>query len=437
MTQIPLNAQAVNKIIAANNIKRIGKASIREVKKIIDDVEKELKVKFVRMEMGIPGLPTVQCGIDAQIKALKDGLSAIYPDIYGTTELKEQTKLFVKNFLDVEVREDSCVPVTGSMQGSFATFMTLARMDAKKNKLLFIDPGFPVQKQQCKILGIDIERFDVYEYRGEKLESKLESYLQKGDIAGVVYSSPNNPAWFCFNEKELESIARVCNKHDVVVIEDLAYFGMDFRSDISTPGKAPFQPTAAKWAEKYVLMISGSKLFSYAGERIGTLVISDKLYSWHTDYMTKYFSQDTFGRAIIFGSLYALSSGTSHSVQYGLAAIMKACNEGKYNMIEGIRAYEQKAKFMKDALTENGFTIVYDHDLDVRVGDGFYFTFNYPGFSGSELLDELVYYGISAICLDICGSDQEGLRACVATVPNDMLPVFKQRVELFAKDHKR
>ncbi len=437
MNTVPLNREQVNKIVADNKIESLGKASIREVKKVINDVEKAFDFKFVRMEMGIPGLPTVKVGVDAQIQALKDGVSAIYPDIYGTLELKQETKRFVKNFLDVDIPEDSCVPVTGSMQGSFASFMTVTRMDEKKNKLLFIDPGFPVQKQQCRILGIETETFDVYQYRGEKLREKLESYLVKGDIAGIVYSSPNNPAWFCFNEEELQIIADVANKHDVVVIEDLAYFGMDFRKDISKPGIAPFQPTAAKWAKKYILMISGSKVFSYAGERIGVIVISPELYAWHTDYMKKYFAQDTFGRAIVYGTIYALSSGTSHSVQYGLTAVMKECNEGRYNMVEGIREYERKAKFMKDALVENGFEIVYDKDMNVPIADGFYFTFNYPGMTGEQTLNELVYYGISAISLDITGSDQQGLRACVSLVPNDMLPVFAERVKQFNIDHKK
>lgn len=437
MNKVPLNREAVDKIIADNKIKSVGKASIREVKKIIDDVEKAFDFKFVRMEMGIPGLPTVKQGVDAQIQALKDGVSAIYPDIYGTAELKHETKRFVKNFLDVDVPEDSCVPVTGSMQGSFASFMTVTKMDGKKNKLLFIDPGFPVQKQQCKILGIETETFDVYQYRGEKLRAKLESYLKTGEIAGIVYSSPNNPAWFCFNDEELKIIAELANQYDVVVLEDLAYFGMDFRKDISQPGVAPFQPTVAKWAKKYILMISGSKAFSYAGERIAVIVISPELYDWHTDYMKTYFAQDTFGRAIVFGSIYALSSGTSHSVQYGLAAIMKACNDGTYNLVEALRDYEKKAKFMKDALVENGFEIVYDKDQDVPIADGFYFTFNYPGLTGEQTLNELVYYGISAICLDITGSDQQGLRACVSLVPHDMLPVFAERVKQFNIDHKK
>lgn len=436
MNTIPLNREKVNEIIAANKIKSVGKASIREVKKIVDDIEKGTGASFVRMEMGIPGLPTVKQGVDAQIKALQDGVSAIYPDIYGTEELKHETQRFVKNFLDVDVPEDSCIPVTGSMQGSFSAFMTLARMDEKKNKLLFIDPGFPVQKQQCKILGIDVETFDVYEYRGEKLRAKLESYLSTGEIAGIVYSSPNNPAWFCFKDEELQIIADLANKYDVVVLEDLAYFGMDFRQDYGKPGVAPFQPTVAKWAKKYILMISGSKAFSYAGERIAVIVVSPDLYSWHTDYMKKYFAQDTFGRAIVFGSIYALSSGTSHSVQYGLAAIMKACNDGEYNFTEALKDYQKKAHIMKTALVENGFEIVYDKDMDEDIADGFYFTFNYKGMTGEQTLNELIYYGISAISLDTAGSDQQGLRACVSLVPHEYLPIFTERVKKFNEDHK-
>ncbi|MBO5963211.1 MAG: pyridoxal phosphate-dependent aminotransferase, partial [Bacteroidales bacterium] len=191
--------------------------------------------------------------------------------------------------------------------------------------------------------------------------------------------------------------AEVANKHEVIVMEDLAYFGMDFRKDYSKPGVAPFQPTVAKWAKKYILMISGRKAFSYAGQRIAVMIISPDLFNHKTEYMKKYFTQDCFGRAVIFGSLYALTSGTAFSPQYALTAIFKACNEGTYDFTEPLKDYGKKAELMKKALVDNGFKIVYDKDLDVDVADGFYFTFSYPGYSGEELLSELAYYGVSAI----------------------------------------
>lgn len=438
MSKIPFDKNLVDSIIAKNKIKEIGAASIREVKKVINDVEEATGERFIRMEMGIPGLPPVKLGVDAQVKALQDGIAAIYPDIYGTENLKNETSRFVKNFINLDIPADCCVPTVGSMQGGFASFLTLTRMYPKKNKILFIDPGFPVQKLQCKILGIEAERFDVYDYRGEKLRAKLESYLSKGDICGLIYSSPNNPAWFCFNDEELQIIADVANKYDVVVVEDLAYFAMDFRKDYSHPGVAPYQPSVAHWAKKFILMISGSKAFSYAGERIAVMVISPELFNEEAPLLPEYFSQKSFGRALIYGSLYALTSGTAHSPQFALAAIFKACNDGTFNFRDELLEYQRKATTMKKAFVDNGFHIVYDKDLDVEVADGFYFTFGYEGMTGVELLDELVYYGISAISLSITGSTRtEGVRACVSLVPNELLPELPLRLKKFHEDHKK
>ena len=80
------------------------------------------------MEMGIPGLPPVQIGVDAEIEALKQGVASTYPDIYGIPSLKKEISRFVKNFINIEVNEENCIPTVGSMQGGFAAFITANRM---------------------------------------------------------------------------------------------------------------------------------------------------------------------------------------------------------------------------------------------------------------------------------------------------------------------
>ena len=385
--------------------------------------------------MGIPGLPAAQVGVEAEIEALRNGVASIYPEIYGTQEVKEQISLFVKNFLDIDVPTDCCVPTVGSMQAGFASFLTLTRYDKKKTKVLFIDPGFPVQKQQCRVLGIEYKTFDVYDYRGEKLRGKLEEMLQDGDVACIIYSSPNNPAWFCFTDEELKIIGDMANKYGVIILEDLAYFAMDFRQDYSKPGVAPFQPTVAKYTPNYVLMISGSKSFSYAGQRIAMMVISPELFGKECPDLARYYSQTQLGRAMIFGTLYCLSSGTAHSAQYALAAMLKGANVGSSNFVKDIHEYGEKAHIMKKMFIDNGFYIVYDEDMGEPIGDGFYFTFCYPGYTGVDLLNELIRYGISAISLDITGSTRQGIRACVALVLRDQFPDLEARLVQFHKDH--
>jgi aspartate/methionine/tyrosine aminotransferase len=436
INDLPINFGIVNQKIAKLNLPNVGEASIREIKKLIDTIEEATNQKFIRMEMGVPGLPPSSIGVEAEIEALRAGVAAIYPDIDGIPPLKAEISRFVKNFLDIDVKAECCIPTVGSMQGGFAAFLTLARMYKERDTTLFIDPGFPVHKLQHNVLGQKFESFDVYDFRGDKLREKLESYFSKGKIHSVLYSNPNNPSWICFNDDELRIIGDLANKYNVVILEDLAYFGMDFRKDYSKPGQPPYQPTVAKYTKNYILFISSSKVFSYAGQRIGMMVISDKLFAMKAPDLLRYYNSDIFGRAMVYGTIYSLSSGTAHSPQYALTAMLKAANEGRFNFVEEVKEYGEKAHIMKKMFTDNGFHIVYDKDIDQPVADGFYFTISYPGFSGTELIEELIYYGISAISLAITGSQHfEGLRACVSLVKRSQFPDLKFRLSKFKEHH--
>lgn len=436
MKNTPIPFDVVKKQIELMGLSSVGRASIREIKRLVDHIEEETGLKYVRMEMGIPGLPPSQIGIEAEIVALQSGIAAIYPDIDGIASLKREISRFVKLFMNIDVHPRACVPTVGSMQGSFAAFLTVTRMKSGKDSILFIDPGFPVHKQQCRVQGVPAESFDVYNYRGEKLREKLESHLSKGNIAGMLYSNPNNPSWICFTETELKIIGELANKYNVVVMEDLAYFGMDFRRDCSKPGVPPYQVSVANYTDNYILLISSSKAFSYAGQRIGMMVMSDHLFETRAEGLCRYYQSDMFGRAMVFGTMYALSSGTAHSPQYALAAMLKAANDGEFDFVEVVREYGRKATIMKKLFLDNGFRLVYDKDEDEPIADGFYFTISYPGFSGEELIEELVYYGISAISLAITGSERlEGVRACVSLVSRKQFPDLEYRLKKFHAHH--
>lgn len=438
MSYQAIPSEVIQAAKAASNISDLGTATIREIKKTVDLIEAESGERFVRMEMGIPGLPTPAIAIESEIAALRDGVAAIYPNIMGVKDLKFEISRFAKNFLDVDISPEACVPTVGSMQGAYASFMTLGRVHEGKDTVLFLDPGFPVHKQQMRVMGSKFEQFDVYNYRGEKLKEKLESILLKGNIHSLLYSNPNNPTWICFTEIELKIIAELAEKYNVVVVEDLAYMAMDFRKDYSQPGIAPFQPSIAKYYDKYILLISSSKAFSYAGQRMGMMLISDALYLSEFPALKKYYSSEQFGHSMIFGTLYALSSGTSHSAQYGLLGVLKAVNNGEYNFVEVVKEYGRKAEIMKFFFMDNGFHIVYDKDENSPIADGFYFTVAYQGMTGGELLENFMHFGISAIALGTTGSERtEGIRACVSLVKREQFPALEERLKAFNEKFSR
>jgi aspartate/methionine/tyrosine aminotransferase len=436
MRSTPINEQIVNEVIENFGIHPAGKGTIREIVKIVNDIQEITGEEFIRMEMGVPGLDPTFVGTEAEMIALRKGVASQYPNIEGIKPLKEEAARFAKLFLDIEVEPGHCVPTVGSMMGGMASFMVVNRSDHSRTGTLFLDPGFPVQKQQCLVLGHEFGTFDLYDFRGEKLRDKLEKEISAGKYSSMLYSNPNNPSWICLTEEELKIIGEMSEKHDITVIEDLAYFGMDFRRDISEPGKAPFQPTVAKYTNNFLLLVSSSKAFSYAGQRIGVMIISPALFERKYPDLKRYYSSEKFGHAMIYGALYALSAGATHTTQYAMAAILKAVNDGDYNYLKEVREYADKAHILKGIFDKYGFRIVYDKDIDQPIADGFYFTISYPGLSGPELVEELLFYGISAISLEITGSTRkEGLRACVSQIRRDQFDILEKRLAAFRKDH--
>ena len=428
--------ELVEKAVKELHIADLSKATIGEVLLVAQYLEKETGIPFIRMDQGSPGLPVNQLGVEAEKAALDRGVGSQYPAAAGVPELKNEASRFVKAFMNVDVSPRACVPTVGSVAGSYGSFIACTQRIPGKNKVLFIDPGFPIQKSQLRIIGAEWVEFDIYNYRGEALREKLESMMAGGDIAAIVYSNPNNPAWICLEDAELKIIGELATKYDVIVMEDLAYFCMDFRTDMGHPFEPPYPPTVAHYTDNYILMLSSSKIFSYAGQRMALTCISDKLFDRQFPALAeRYKDAGVFGQTLIASILYMITSGCTASTQYAYAEMLRLSTEGKINFVEDTREYARRAEKMKKIFTDNGFHIIYDYDVTKQVGDGFFFTIGYGDMSGGDLLKELLYYGVSSISLSTTGSDQQGVRACTSRMRDDLYDVMAERMKAFNEDH--
>lgn len=427
-----LVAQVVDELKVAN----LEQATIGEVLLVASRLEELTGIPFIRMDQGSPGLPANRIGIEAEKAALDRGVGSQYPAAAGVAELKAAASRFVKAFVDIDISPAACVPTTGSVASSFGAFIACTQRIPGKDKVLFIDPGFPIQKSQLRIIGVKWEWFDIYHYRGEALRAKMEEYLSKGDIAAIVYSNPNNPAWICLEDSELKIIGELATRYDAVVMEDMAYFCMDFRRDMGKPYEPPYPPTVAKYTDNYVLMLSSSKIFSYAGQRMAVICISDRLFNtYYPALAERYGDSGIFGQTLIASILYMITSGCTASTQYAYAAMLDAAVEGHIDFVADTREYARRAERMKKIFTDNGFHIVYDYDVTQPVGDGFFFTLGYGKLSSGQLLKELLYYGVSSIALGTTGSEQQGVRACTSRMREELYPVMKERMKAFRMDH--
>jgi cystathionine beta-lyase len=95
------------------------------------------------------------------------------------------------------------------------------------------------------------------------LESKLED-----DTRLVVFCSPNNPVGRVFTRGELESLADLANRRDLVVVSD------EVHCDLVMPGYRHI-PYGTVGGERSVTVVSPNKTFNTAGIPQATLIIPD------------------------------------------------------------------------------------------------------------------------------------------------------------------
>lgn len=430
----PIEKNEVYAAMKEQGISDMSRATIRQCVSLAKALECRSGEAFVHLELGIPGLNACQTGVDAQKKALDAGLASVYPPAKGIPEFKENGAAFVKAFTGIDVKPSGVIPTAGSMQACYNLLLECSQLDPDRRAVVYLDPGFPSHYVQANVLGLEVRSFDLGTCRGEALRSRLEEMTADGRVCAIVYSNPNNPSWMCLTEGELKEIGKVCTEHDVVALEDLAYFCMDFRRNLSVPGQPPYQPTVARYTENWVMMLSASKIFSYAGERIAAAVISDSLYDREYGELARRYGMPKFGENFALTFLYVNTSSASHSAQCALAAMFGAASCGVYDFVGDIRRYAERAARAKDIFFSHGFTLAYSEDMGEVVGDGFFFTVSYGDMSSAELQFSLLRCGVCTISLAAARGTRSGVRVCVALLKGeDDFVELDERLRLFSE----
>lgn len=425
----PLDSSFVEQAIGEAEVD-LEAISIRELSRLVDDLSEHFGIDFLRFEFGIPGLPAERLAPEEEIRVLTENekLPSTYPPFDGVPRLKQAAALFLEKFLNIGVGPENCIPTVGAVHGCFIAQAIAGRRREEASTIVYLDPGFPVNKLQTKFLGLEMESVDIYDCRGPKLVDRLEDLFATGKIGGLLWSSPNNPSWVCLKEQELEGIGRLLTEYDVIGIEDSAYFGMDFRVDFGIPGEPPYPPTVARYTDNYIIVLSSSKIFSYAGQRVAVSVISPGLMKRRYPYLKNFTGTEIVGHAFIHGGLYSTTAGASHAPQHGLAALFEAACDGRYDFLKKLRRYGDRARRAKEIFLSRGFDLVYSEDLGEPIADGFYFTIGRNKLTGGTLLYHMLRFGMAGIPLKTTGTRREGIRICVSMLDESLFGELESRV---------
>ena len=134
--------------------------------------------------------------VEAEKAALDRGVGSQYPAAAGVPELKAEASRFIKAFMNVDVSARSCVPTVGSVAGSYGSFIACTQRIPGKNKVLFIDPGFPIQKSQLRVIGAEWVEFDIYESRRRSSTSRADR-ASRATRSCPIRASASAPSSIC------------------------------------------------------------------------------------------------------------------------------------------------------------------------------------------------------------------------------------------------
>ena len=109
-----------------------------------------------------------------------------------------------------------------------------------------------------------------YRTSAEDIERTIVSKGVQNTQKILVLSNPNNPTGVQLSSSELEAIASVCRKYNVIVISDEIYAQINFSEN-------PYASLAHSYPEGTIVTSGISKAFSAGGYRLGVMLIPKAL----------------------------------------------------------------------------------------------------------------------------------------------------------------
>lgn len=223
----------------------------------------------VHLEQGEPDFTTPSHILDAAIEAMKKGFTH-YTEINGTLELRQAIaeKLDKENGVDADPRTE--ITVTSGAQE--AMFIAALGFLNPGDEALILDPYYPAYFEDTLLaeavpITISLDEKENYSVNMEALDEKITRKTKM-----IWMCNPSNPTGHVFSKEDLEIIAEVAKRHNLIVFMDEIYEKLvyDDSRHISI-GSLPEM-------ENRTVTVNGfSKAYAMTGWRIGYVVAEKKL----------------------------------------------------------------------------------------------------------------------------------------------------------------
>jgi aminotransferase len=215
----------------------------------------------IHMEQGEPDFITPDFIAEAAVEAVRRGFTH-YTEIDGTMELRQAIadKLRAENGIDADPRTEITV-TSGSQEAMLIASLGFLNPG---DEAIILDPYYPAYYEDTLLAEALPVPVPFYGKNGHGLDVEALESRVTAKTRMIWMCNPSNPTGYVFSKQDLEGVADIANRHDLLVFADeiyekIVYDGARHVSIGSLPGM-----------EERTITVNGfSKAYAMTGWRIG------------------------------------------------------------------------------------------------------------------------------------------------------------------------
>jgi aminotransferase len=250
--------------LIANRVSQIPQSAIHEMTRLSKEIDDVSFLSWAKPTAGTPEHIN-----KAAIKAIKEGKTGGYSEPTGLCELREEIVKKLKTFNHIEASPDEIIVTVGAIEGLAAAIIAVINPG---DEIIIPVPGYSSHIRQVVIASGEPICVPTIEEKGFSLDIERINDAITDKTKAIMFSDPNNPTGSVYSREELEAIAEIACKHNLIIITDEAYEYFTFdghkhHSIASFPGMK----------KRVISSFTFTKSYAMTGWRIGYVHASKEL----------------------------------------------------------------------------------------------------------------------------------------------------------------
>ncbi|UOQ92299.1 aminotransferase [Halobacillus shinanisalinarum] len=214
----------------------------------------------ISLGVGEPDFVTPWNVIEQSFHSLEQGYTS-YTENAGMMELRQEISKYLSG--SYHLTYDPSDQLIVSVGASQAIDLALRAVIDPGDEVIVVEPSFVAYVPTVRLAGgipvtVQTEAEDEFKLKPEQIEEAITSKTK-----AIILCNPNNPTGTLLLQEELEQLAIVIEKHNLLVLSDEIYAELTYDDAYTS------FPTVPKMKERTILISGFSKAFAMTGWRLG------------------------------------------------------------------------------------------------------------------------------------------------------------------------